>query len=81
MVFDLTFEDAIDVLKNKVGWVQGENFDEHEYLALDRLRNIFIKNVVDDSQIGCVFDFYGDQTAEAWGGISSMPEEIKTQKY
>ena len=43
MVFDLTFEEAIDILKNKVGWVQGENFDEHEYLALDRLRNIFIK--------------------------------------
>ncbi len=81
MVFDLTFEEALDVLENKIGWVQGENFDEHEYLALDRTRNIFIKNVVDDSQIGCVFDFYGDQTREAWGGINSMPDEMKTQKY
>ena len=81
MVYDLTFEEAMDVLKNRVGWVQGENFNEYEYLALDRLRGIFIKNVVDDSQIGCVFDFYGDQTREAWGGLNSMPEEMKTQKY
>ena len=29
MIFDLNFEEAMDVLKNKIGWVQGENFDEH----------------------------------------------------
>lgn len=81
MVFDLTFEEAIDVLKNKVGWVQGENFDEHEYLSLDKVQNVFIKNVVDDSQIGCVFDFYGDRSVEAWRDINSMSEEMKTQKY
>jgi len=81
MVFDLTFDEAMDILTNKMGWVQGENFDEHEYLALDRTREIFIKNVVDDSQIGCVFDFYGDQTRAAWDGMNSMPDEMKTQKY
>ena len=81
MVFDLTFDEAMDILKNKIGWVQGENFDKHEYLALDKVRDIFIKNVVDDRQIRCVFDFYGNQTREAWGGINSMPEEMKTQKY
>lgn len=81
MVFDLTFEEAMDVLKSKIGWVQGENFDEHEYLAIDRLRNVFIKNVVDDSQIGCVFDFYGDQTREIWTDIKFMKDEIKKQKY
>lgn len=81
MVYDLTFEEGMDVLRSRLGWVQGENFDEHEYLAIDRKRDIFIKNVVDDSQIGCVFDFYGDQTREAWVNINSMPEEMKTQKY
>ena len=43
MVFDLTFEEAIDVLKNKVGWAQGENFDEHEYLSLDKVQNVLLK--------------------------------------
>lgn len=81
MVFDLTFEEAIDVLENKIGWVQGENFDEHEYLTLDKMRNVFIKNVVDDSQIGCVFDFYGDKTREIWSDIKFMKEEMKNQKY
>lgn len=81
MVFDLSFEEAIDILKNKIGWVQGENFDEHEYLALDQIRDIFIKNVVDDSQIGCVFDFYGDQTRDCYLSIRSIPEEMKNQKY
>lgn len=81
MVFDLTFEEAMDVLKNKIGWVQGENFDEHEYLAIDRSRNIFIKNVVDDKYNGCVWDFYGDQTREIWTDIKFMQEEIKKQKY
>ena len=38
MLYDLTFEEAMDILKNRIGWVQGER------------------------QIGCVFDFWGDQT-------------------
>lgn len=81
MVFDLTFEEAMDILENKIGWVQGENFDEHEYLSIDRSRNIFIKNVVDDREIGLVFDSYGDQTREIWTDIKFMQEEIKNQKY
>lgn len=81
MVFDLTFEEAMDVLKNRIGWVQGENFDEHEYLALDKVRNVFIKNVVGDKYIGCVFDFLGDQTREIWTDIKFMQDEIKNQKY
>lgn len=82
MVFDLTFEEAMDILKNKIGWVQGENFDEHEYLAIDRLRNIIIKNIVDDKQFGCVWDTYNcDQTREIWTDIKFMQEEIKKQKY
>ena len=42
MVFDLTFEEAIDVLKNKVGWAQGENFDEHEYLSFGQSAKLFL---------------------------------------
>ena len=81
MVFDLTFEEAIDILENKIGWVQGENFDEHEYLSLDRTRNLIIKNVVDDSQLGCVWDCYGKQTREAWSDKKFIQNEIKNQKY
>lgn len=62
MLYDLTFEEAMDILKNRIGWVQGERFDEHEYLTIDRRTGYLIKNVVDDRQIGCVFDFWGDQT-------------------
>ena len=43
MVFDLTFEEAIDILKNKVGWVQGENFDEHEYFSIGQIKKYFHK--------------------------------------
>lgn len=81
MVFDLTFEEAMDILKNRIGWVQGENFDEHEYLAIDIKRNLLIKNVVDDRQIGCVWDFYGEQTKEAWSDMRFLQDEIKNQKY
>lgn len=80
MVFDLTFEEAMDILENKIGWVQGENFDEHEYLSLDRTRNLIIKNVVDDSQFGCVWDCYGKQTREVWSDKKFIQDEIKNQK-
>lgn len=81
MNFDLSFEEAMDILTNRIGWVQGENFDQHEYLALDKLKSVYIKNIVDDKQIGCVFDSLGDQTREVWTEIKSMPDEMKAQKY
>ncbi len=80
MVFDLTFEEAMDVLKNRIGWVQGENFDEHEYLTLDRVRNDIIKNVVGDNH-RLIWDSYCDQTREIWTDIKFMQDEMKTQKY
>lgn len=61
--------------------MQGENFDEHEYLSLDRTRNLIIKNVVDDSQFGCVWDCYGKQTREVWSDKRFIQDEIKNQKY
>jgi len=81
MVFDLTFDEAMDILKNEIGWIQGEDFDEHEYLAIDRVRNVLIKNVVDDRHFGCVFDFCGDQTREIWTDKKFIQDEMKTQKY
>ena len=81
MTYDLTFDEAIDVLQSKIGWVQGENFNKDEYLALDRKRNIFIKNFVNDRQIGCVWDMYGDQTREVWTNTNYMPDDMKNQKY
>lgn len=81
MVFDLTFEEAMDILINRIGWVQGEKFDEHEYLTIDRKSNHLIKNVVDDREIGYVHDYWGDQTREAWTDARAIQDEIKTQKY
>lgn len=82
MVYDLTFEEAMDILKNRIGWVQGEIFDEHEYLAIDRRTGYLIKNVVDDRQIGCVFDFWCDQTREVWINTDlDIQKEYKIQKY
>ena len=80
-MFDLSFEEAIDILTNRIGWVQGENFDQHEYLAMDRRKGVYIKNIVNDNQIGCVFDSLGDQTREVWTEIESIPDEMKVQKY
>lgn len=81
MVFDLTFEEAMDILINRIGWVQGEKFDKHEYLTVDRKSGHLIKNVVDDGQIGCIHDYWGDQTREAWTDARAIQDEIKTQKY
>lgn len=81
MNYDLTFEEAIDVLQSKLGWVQGENFEKDEYLALDRRTNVFIKNFVNDKYVGCVFDTCGDQTREIWTNIKCMQEGMKNQKY
>lgn len=80
MVFDLTFEEAMDILENKIGWVQGENFDEHEYLSLDRRRNLIIKNVV-DGQHRLIWDQYGEQTREMWTDKKFIQDEMKNQKY
>lgn len=81
MVFDLTFEEAMDILINRIGWVQGEKFDEHEYLTIDKRSDHLIKNVVDDGQTGCVHDYWGDQTREVWTDARAIQDEIKTQKY
>lgn len=80
MVFDLTFEEAMDILENKIGWVQGENFDKHEYLSLDRRRNLIIKNEVGDKH-RLVWDQCGEQTIEMWTDKKFIRDEIKNQKY
>jgi len=74
MVFDLTFDEAMDILKNEIGWVQGENFDENEYLTIDRVKNVLIKNVADDRRCGY-------QTKEIWTDKKFIQDEMKTQKY
>lgn len=81
MIFDLNFEEAMDVLKNKIGWVQGENFDEHEYLTIDRKSGYLIKNVVDDREAGCIHDYWGEQTREIWTNERAIQDEIKEQRY
>ena len=43
MVYDLTFEEAMDVLQNRMGLVQGEKFNQDEYLSIDRVDKYFIK--------------------------------------
>ena len=81
MVYDLTFDEAIDVLQSKIGWVQGENFNKDEYLSIDRSKNVFIKNVADNTYYGRVWDRCCKQTREIYTDIKFMPEEMKIQKY
>lgn len=81
MVYDLTFEEAVDVLQSKIGWVQGENFNKDEYLSIDRSKNVFIKNVTDNKHFGRVWDRCCDQTREIYTDIKFMPEEMRKQKY
>lgn len=78
MTYDLTFDEAIDVLQSKIGWVQGENFDKNEYLAIDRVRNVFIKNVVDEKYFDC---FGNTTTKQIWTDISQMKQDMRSQKY
>ena len=43
MVYDLTFDEAMDVLENRIGWVQGENFSKDEFLTIDPTSNRIIR--------------------------------------
>ena len=81
MTYDLTFDEAIDVLQSKIGWVQGENFNRNEYLAIDRKRDLFIKNAVCDEYFGCVFPMFGDRTVASWTDTSYMHDDMRNQKY
>ena len=80
MVYDLTFEEAMDVLQNRMGLVQGEKFNQDEYLSIDRVDKYFIKNVVKDKRLNW-WDRCSDQTREIYTDIKFMPEEMRTQKY
>ena len=52
MLYDLTFEEAMDILKNRIGWVQGERFDEHEYLTIDRRTGYLIESTKPPAMLG-----------------------------
>lgn len=43
MVYDLTFKEAIDVLQNKIGLVQGENFVKMSICLLIESKMILLK--------------------------------------
>lgn len=77
MVYDLTFEEAMDVLQNRIGLVQGEKFNQDEYLSIDRVDKYFIKNVVNDKRLNW-WDRFSDQTKEIYTDIKFMPEEMRT---
>ena len=81
MVFDLTFEEAMDVVFNRIGLVQGERFNSDEYLAYDVRKDYIIKNVVADNSVPSVPDYYGKQTKAVYSNVSFIPEEMRTQKY
>ena len=80
MVYDLTFEEAMDVLHNRIGLVQGEKFNQDEYLSIDRVDKYFIKNVVEDKRLNW-WDRFSNQTREIYTDIKFMPEEMRAQKY
>ena len=52
MLYDLTFEEPMDILKNRIGWVQGERFDEHEYLTIDRRTGYLIESTKPPAMLG-----------------------------
>ena len=81
MVYDLTFDEAMDVLENRIGWVQGENFSKDEFLTIDPTSNRIIRNTVKGNTIGCIQNYCGSQTREIWSDIEHMQEEMRIQKY
>lgn len=38
MLYNFTFEEAMKVLYNEEGWVQGERFGKNTYIAYDKKR-------------------------------------------
>lgn len=41
MLYNFTFEEAMKVLYNEEGWVQGERFGKNTYIAYDKKRGLF----------------------------------------
>ena len=82
MIYDLTFDEAMDVLENRIGWVQGENFSKDEFLTIDPSSNCIIRNTIKAYTCpGCIQNYWGSQTREIWSDVEHMQEEMRTQKY
>ena len=82
MIYDLTFDEAMDVLENRIGWVQGENFSKDEFLTIDPSSNCIIRNTIKANTCpGCIQNYRGSQTREIWSDVEHMQEEMRTQKY
>lgn len=82
MQYDFTFEEALKVLYNSEGWVQGERFNKNTFLSYDEKLDCFVLNVVDAAD-NEVKDVKCDRTLAVWNSIRDVAndEYLTSQKY
>lgn len=68
MLYNFTFEEAMKVLYNEEGWVQGERFGKNTYIAYDKKEDCFVLNAVNAEDH--VDPKLSDSTLAVWGSIS-----------
>lgn len=70
MLYNFTFEEAMKVLYNEEGWVQGERFGKNTYIAYDKKEDCFVLNAVNAEDH--VDPKLSDSTLAVWGSISDI---------
>ena len=81
MLYNFTFEEAMKVLYNEEGWVQGERFGKNTYIAYDKKEDCFVLNAVNAEDH--VDPKLSDSTLAVWGSISdiTIDKYLVGQKY
>lgn len=81
MIYDFTFEEALKVLYNEEGWIQGEQFRKNTYIAYDKKEDCFVLNAVNAGS--CMDPKLNDSTLAVWGSISdiTIDKYLVGQKY
>ena len=81
MLYNFTLEEAMKVLYNEEGWVQGERFGKNTYIAYDKKEDCFVLNAVNAEDH--VDPKLSDSTLAVWGSISdiTIDKYLVGQKY
>ena len=82
MQYDFTFEEALKVLYNNEGWVQGEKFNKNTFLSYDEKQHCFVLNLVNSNRDN-VMNTKGENTLATWGSVRdvAIDEYLTNQKY
>lgn len=82
MQYDFTFEEALKVLYNSEGWVQGERFNKNTFLSYDEKLDCFVLNAVDPNRDN-VMDTNGENTLATWDSVRTVATDkyLAEQKY